>query len=102
MKGIHNIVLPDSPSCLPTLHSPQVNEKGLAMFIDDPQGCKQAIGTGDLEQYRKFLKEAKLSDSDNRLKAAALENGFIPESKGLAAVDLENHEQPSPHSMYGI
>ena len=43
----------------------------------------EALGSGDLEKYRKLLKEAKLGDSDN------FENGFIPEGTGVAAVDLE-------------
>ena len=60
-----------------------------------------AIGPGDLERYRKFLNEADLSDCDNPLEATALENGFIPESKGLAAVDLARRIMSSlPHIAY--
>ena len=47
------------------------------------QEWKLAIGSGDLEKYRKFLKEADLSDSDNTMEATALENAL-----SLKEVDL--------------
>ena len=68
LKGTRNIVWPNSSSCFPTPSlTTGLNRMGLAMFNDNPQEWKQAIESGDLEKYRKFPKEATLSDSGNRL-----------------------------------
>ena len=60
-----------------------------AKFNEDLQEWRLAIGSGDLEKYRKFLREVDLPESDNTMEATALENGFAPEGSGFAAVDLE-------------
>ena len=39
--------------------------------------------------HRRFLKEADLPESDNHVKATAMENVFVPEGNGLAAMELE-------------
>ena len=62
---------------------------GEAKFNEDLQEWKLAIGPEDLEKDRKFLKEADLQESENTVEATALENGFVPEGSGLAAVDME-------------
>ena len=63
----------------------------------------QAIVSGNLEKYRKFLKEASMSDSDNPMEATALENGCIPEGNTLAAVYLERRIMSSlPHIAYMV
>ena len=49
------------------------------------------------------MKDANLNDSDNPLAATALEHGFIPESDGLAAVDLDRRIMSSlPHIAYMV
>ena len=45
LKGAHNIVWPDSSTSFPTpALTTGLNEMGLAMFNDDPQGRKQPLG----------------------------------------------------------
>ena len=60
------------------------------------------IGSGDLDMYRRFLKEADLPENDNHMEATALENGFVPERSGLAAVDLKNNERFATHCTHGV
>ena len=50
---------------------------GDAKFDENHQEWKLAIGTGDLDKYGKILKEVDLSESDDRMEATALENGFL-------------------------
>ena len=68
---------------------------GKALFDDDQHEWKQAIESGDVEKYSKFLKDVNFNDSDNPLEATALEHGFIPENDGIAAVDLERRSLSS-------
>ena len=50
---------------------------------------QKALARGDVKMYQKFLKNMNLTVSDNPLEATAMDHGFIPESDGIAAVDLE-------------
>ena len=78
LKGSHNVVWP-APSSFPTPSlTTGLIEMGRALFDDDQREWRQAVESGDLEKYRKFLKEACLKDSDNKLEATALENGRRP------------------------
>ena len=71
------------------------------MFDDVQDGWRHALASGDVEKYKKFLKDMKLNESDNPLEAIALEHGFIPEGDGIAAVDLERRITSSlPHIAY--
>ena len=71
----------------------KVSDTGLTKMCtvihDEGQEWKRAIGSGDPEKYREYLKKVNLGDSDNLVEAIAFENGFIPEGRGLAALDLE-------------
>ena len=49
------------------------------------------------------MKEADLPESDSHMEATALENGFVPEGGGLAAVNLEKRIMSSlPHIAYMV
>ena len=73
------------------------------MFDDVQDGWRRTLASGDVEQYRKFLKDMNLNDRDNPLKTTVLEHGFIPESDGMAAVDLERRIMNSlPHIAYMV
>ena len=103
-KGTHNIGWPDplDSSSTPSLTTGLIS-MGAAKFNEDHQEWKLAIRCGDLEKYRKFLKEVDLSDSANMMEATALENGFIPEGKGRASVGLERRMMSSlPHIAYMV
>ena len=60
LKGSHNVIWP-TPSSFPTPSlTAGLTELGKALFDDDQRGRRRAVESGDLEKYRKFLKEACL------------------------------------------
>ena len=103
LKGTHNIVWPDSYDTLSTPSlTTGLTKMGVAIN-DDKQEWKQAIGSGNLEKYRNFLKEKNLDDSDNIMEATACQNGFIPEGRGVRVQELEWRIGSSlPHLAYMV
>ena len=46
-----------------------LDEFGKAMFDDIQDGWRQALASGDVGKYRKFLKDMRLNDSDDPLES---------------------------------
>ena len=102
-KGTHNIVWPIPPVNLTRPLLITGLTQGQENFIADLCEWESEIVAGDLVKYCNFLRDAKLPESDNPMEAVAWENGFVPEGKGLPAVDVEKRIQGSlPHLAYMV
>ena len=93
-RGTHCLVWPDS---LDGISTPSLitglSDLGADKFNEDIQEWRNAIGSGDLDKYRRFLKEADLPESDNHMERighadrifwrhAYLEDIFLMRSSG--------------------
>ena len=61
------------------------------------------IESGDLEKYCDPPQECQSLESDNPMETTACEKGFVPEGRGLSAVNLEKRNMGSlPHIAYTV
>ena len=71
------------------------------MFLSTQDDWQKALASGDVEKYQRFLKNINLTVNNNPLEA--MDHGFIPESDGIAAVDLEKRLTSNlPHIAYMV
>ena len=103
-RGTHKLVWSSPQDCLSTSSLVTgLNVLGKDNFNAGLHEWKQAMGSGDLEKYCKLVSNANLQESDNPMEATAWENGFVPEGRGLPAVELEKRIVGSlPHIAYMV
>ena len=69
-KGTHKLVWPSPHDCLSTPFLViGLSDLGKDNFNADLHEWKQAVESGDLEKYRKFLSNANLPESDDPMEA---------------------------------
>ena len=102
LKDTHHLLWPNGPDGPWSVSlTTGLDERCKTMFECAQEDWKKAIASGDVAKYQKFLKSMSLTVSDNPLEATALDHGFIPESDGIAAVDLEKRLMSTlPHIAY--
>ena len=96
VKAGHDLLWPSgmTPTTGPTLLTGvKVGESD--HLIDDLMEWERKFETANLENHKKFLRDAQLTVGNHPMEAAAWENGYVPEAEGLPSDQLEFRIQGS-------